>query len=63
MPNQALSAVFIYNSKGRLENTVHPVPGEIDRDIARMKLEAMKIEIDTLTGEQAKYLSSWEEGT
>lgn len=61
--NQALSADFIRNSRIRLENRVHPVPGEIDREIARMKLEAMKIRIDTLGEEQQRYLSSWEEGT
>lgn len=61
--NQALCADFIYNNKNRLENAVHPVPGEIDREIARMKLEAMRIDIDTLTEEQGEYLSSWAEGT
>lgn len=44
-------------------NAVHPVPGVIDRKIARMKLEAMKIEIDTLAEEQERNLSSREEGT
>jgi adenosylhomocysteinase len=61
--NQALCAEFICNNKNRLENAVHSVPGEIDRQIARMKLEAMRIDIDTLTEEQGQYLSSWEEGT
>ncbi|MFH2123893.1 MAG: adenosylhomocysteinase [Pseudomonadota bacterium] len=61
--NQALSAAFICSNKGRLEPEVHPVPGEIDREIARMKLAAMGIRIDTLTEEQEKYLSSWQEGT
>ncbi len=61
--NQALCAAFICSSKVRLENKVHPVPGEIDQEIARMKLSAMKIHIDTLTEEQEKYLSSWQEGT
>jgi adenosylhomocysteinase len=61
--NQALCAAYICNNKGRLENTVHPVPEEIDTEIARMKLLAMKISIDTLTEEQERYLSSWKEGT
>jgi adenosylhomocysteinase len=39
------------------------VPTEIDKEIARLKLEAMGVKIDTLTDEQLKYLSSWEEGT
>jgi len=61
--NQALCADFICNSKNRLENAVHSVPGEIDHLIARLKLEAMGIDIDTLAEEQEQYLSSWEEGT
>ena len=46
-----------------LERRVYPVPAEIDAEIARLKLETMGIEIDTLTEEQAKYLASWDEGT
>jgi adenosylhomocysteinase len=42
---------------------VYSVPGDIDREIARLKLEAMGIKIDTLTEAQTKYLASWEEGT
>jgi adenosylhomocysteinase len=42
---------------------VYVVPEEIDREIARLKLETLGVEIDTLTGEQEKYLSSWDEGT
>jgi adenosylhomocysteinase len=42
---------------------VYVVPEEIDREIARLKLEAEGVEIDTLTEEQAKYLASWDEGT
>ncbi|RKX56007.1 MAG: hypothetical protein DRP29_10010, partial [Thermodesulfobacteriota bacterium] len=41
----------------------YPVPEEIDKEVARLKLNAMGIKIDTLTPEQEKYLSSWEEGT
>ena len=40
-----------------------PVPPEIDREIARLKLETMGVEIDRLTEEQARYLASWDEGT
>lgn len=61
--NQALCAAFICSQKVRLENKVHPVPEEIDKKIAKMKLSAMEIDIDTLTEEQEKYLSSWQEGT
>jgi adenosylhomocysteinase len=42
---------------------VYPVPDEIDREIARLKLETMGLTIDQLTEEQAKYLASWDEGT
>ncbi len=61
--NQALCAAFICNNTVKLENEVHPVPREIDREIACMKLSALKIQLDTLTEEQEKYLSSWQEGT
>ena len=61
--NQALCAVFIINNRKSLANDVLPVPLEIDQEIARTKLEAMQMHIDTLTEEQEKYLSSWQEGT
>jgi adenosylhomocysteinase len=61
--NQALSAEFVVGHAGELEAKVYPVPDEIDREIARLKLESMGIAIDTLTEEQAKYLASWDEGT
>ena len=61
--NQALSAEFMKNNASRLERKVYPVPADIDADIARLKLRAMGIEIDVLTPEQVKYLSSWEMGT
>jgi adenosylhomocysteinase len=47
----------------RLEPKVYVVPEEIDREIARVKLDTMGVEIDTLTDEQARYLASWDEGT
>jgi adenosylhomocysteinase len=61
--NQALSAEYMSTSHSSLEKKVYPVPGEIDKEIARLKLESMGVEIDTLTAEQEKYLSSWEMGT
>jgi adenosylhomocysteinase len=61
--NQALSAAFMAREHRRLEKKVYPVPREIDEEIARLKLDAMGITIDTLTLEQEKYLSSWEMGT
>jgi adenosylhomocysteinase len=61
--NQALSAEFLVTSKGKLKKQVYPVPPEIDQRIAQLKLEAMGIQIDRLTKEQERYLSSWEHGT
>lgn len=61
--NQALAVEYLVKEGSGLERNVYPVPEEIDREIARLKLSAMGLEIDTLTAEQEKYLSSWEEGT
>ncbi|MDP8910591.1 MAG: adenosylhomocysteinase [Actinomycetota bacterium] len=61
--NQALSAEYAVQNAASLERKVYPVPQEIDEEIARVKLETMGIEIDTLTEEQARYLASWNEGT
>ena len=61
--NQALSAEFVVGHADELEPRVYVVPEEIDREIARLKLEAEGVEIDRLTEEQAKYLASWDEGT
>ena len=61
--NQALCLEYLVKSSGQLEPRVYPVPQEIDRAIARLKLRSMNMEIDCLTEEQAKYLASWEEGT
>jgi len=61
--NQALSAEYIAKEHLNMEKKVYPVPQEIDKEIARLKLKSMGIEIDTLTEEQEKYLSSWEMGT
>jgi adenosylhomocysteinase len=61
--NQALSAEYMVKNADKLEKKVYTVPAEIDAEIARIKLEAMGVSIDTLTEEQVKYLNSWEEGT
>src|SRR6186713_809075 len=61
--NQALAAEFAVQNAGTLERKVYGVPDDIDREIARLKLETMGVEIDKLTEEQAKYLASWDEGT
>ncbi|MFC2042387.1 adenosylhomocysteinase [Chloroflexota bacterium] len=61
--NQALCLEYMVKNKGKLDLKVYPVPTEIDKQIARLKLQAMGMEIDTLTPEQEKYLTSWEEGT
>ena len=60
---QALAAKYLIDHKGELENRVYTIPAEVDQEIARIKLDAMGIKIDTLTQEQATYLDSWEEGT
>lgn len=61
--NQALSLEYLVRNAEKLEKKVYRVPEEIDREIARLKLEGMNVRIDTLTPEQAAYLNSWEEGT
>jgi adenosylhomocysteinase len=61
--NQALCAEYIAANASKLERRVYDVPDDIDKEVARLKLDAMGIAIDTLTDEQKHYLSSWEEGT
>jgi adenosylhomocysteinase len=61
--NQALAAEHLVHEGRSLSKDVHRTPERIDREIARLKLDAMGISIDTLTDEQQKYLSSWELGT
>jgi adenosylhomocysteinase len=61
--NQALSAEHAVAHAGELENKVYVVPEEIDKEIARLKLETMGLRVDMLTDEQARYLASWDEGT
>lgn len=57
--NQALAVKYLVENRGRIEVKVHNLPYEIDEAIARMKLESMNIEIDTLTEKQIEYLRSW----
>jgi adenosylhomocysteinase len=61
--NQALGSEYMVKQGRNLEKKVYSVPREIDREIARLKLQAMGIQIDDLTPQQQKYLSSWESGT
>jgi adenosylhomocysteinase len=61
--NQALAAAYVRQNADRLDNKVYDVPGDIDHEIARLKLAAMGVRIDVLTPEQEKYLTSWDEGT
>jgi adenosylhomocysteinase len=61
--DQALAVEWVVANRGKLERGVHPVPRDIDREVARLKLQAMGVEIDALTAEQEAYLRSWNEGT
>jgi adenosylhomocysteinase len=61
--NQALSADYMIKNHASLEKRVYPVPEELDKQVARMKLESMAVKIDRLTLEQEHYLASWNEGT
>lgn len=61
--NQALAAEYILREASRLAKDVHRVPGDLDREIARLKLQGMGVQIDTLTSDQQKYLASWDLGT
>ncbi len=61
--NQALAAEYLVRHASELKNLVYSVPEDIDKEIARLKLESLNVKIDTLTPEQEKYLNSWEMGT
>jgi len=61
--NQALCAVYVKKNGAGLQKKVYPVPKDIDRQVARLKLKSMDAKIDTLTAEQERYLASWELGT
>ncbi len=60
--NQALCVEYMVKHAAELQKTVYSVPADIDREIARLKLEGMGVKIDALTAEQVAYLNSWEEG-
>jgi adenosylhomocysteinase len=61
--NQALGSEYMLQHAKEMQPRVYTIPAEIDKEIARLKLKAMNIQIDTLTPEQEKYLNSWESGT
>ena len=61
--NQALACEYLVQNKGKLEAGLHSIPQEIDQEIARLKLQAMGIAIDSLTPEQEDYINSWTVGT
>jgi adenosylhomocysteinase len=61
--NQALGAEYIVKNASKMEKKVYLMPVELDHEIARLKLKSMGVEIDQLTEEQIRYLSSWQSGT
>jgi adenosylhomocysteinase len=61
--NQALGAEFMMRNAANLGKQVYTIPQDVDNEIARLKLEAMGVNIDKLTSEQHAYLNQWQEGT
>jgi adenosylhomocysteinase len=61
--NQALACEYLVTNKGKLEPGLHSIPVEVDKEIARLKLQAMGISLDTLTADQTEYINSWTAGT
>ncbi|QDZ41315.1 adenosylhomocysteinase [Euhalothece natronophila Z-M001] len=61
--NQAKGSEYLALNKGKLEAGIHSIPREVDREIARLKLNAMGVKIDDLSDDQLKYMNSWTEGT
>jgi adenosylhomocysteinase len=61
--NQALAVEYLVKNRGKLSPDIYNIPVDIDREIARLKLEAMGINIDKLTADQIHYMGSWDEGT
>lgn len=61
--NQALACEYLVKNKGKLEPGLHSIPVEVDKEIARLKLQAMGIGLDILTPEQVEYMNSWTAGT
>jgi adenosylhomocysteinase len=61
--NQALACEHLVKNKGKLEPGIHAIPADVDAEIARLKLAAMGITVDTLTEQQVEYINSWASGT
>lgn len=61
--NQALACEYLVKNKGKLEPGLYSIPEDIDQDIARLKLQGMGLEIDSLTADQIEYMNSWTVGT
>ena len=61
--NQALACEYLVKNKGKLSGAIYTIPEEVDQEIARLKLQAMGIQIDSLTPEQVAYINSWTSGT
>jgi adenosylhomocysteinase len=61
--NQALACEFLVKNKGKLAPGLHSIPVEVDQEIARLKLQAIGITIDSLTDDQIEYINSWTSGT
>jgi adenosylhomocysteinase len=61
--NQALAAEYVAQHHAELEPRVYAVPEAIDREVARLKLDALGIELEPMTDEQVAYMSSWQSGT
>lgn len=61
--NQALACEYLVKNKGKLKPGLHSIPVEVDANIAKLKLQAMGINIDSLTPEQTEYINSWASGT
>ncbi|MUH00923.1 adenosylhomocysteinase [Scytonema sp. UIC 10036] len=61
--NQALGCEYLVKNKGSLEPGIHSIPTDVDQEIARLKLQAMGVQIDSLTADQIEYINSWTSGT
>jgi adenosylhomocysteinase len=61
--NQAMACEYLVKNKGQLAPGIHSIPEAVDKDIARLKLQAMGIHIDSLTADQIEYINSWTSGT
>lgn len=61
--NQAMACEYLVKNQGKLEPGLHTIPVDVDAEIARLKLQAMGIKIDTLTSDQVEYMNSWTSGT